>query len=376
MASLIGPGSLDSLMTNSLGGYGTPYQQQPNLTKSLFPQPSTNPAVLGSQNPTGTTTTSGGSPTPTNTNTNNNQLFETAPSQPSFDEGPFNDVINALSQEYEAEHAGFDATIADLTNQQTQTTDRLGNALTTMKDQTAQQSGELKSTTEADINSQRRGLSEVNQGIQAKYGGTTGTGKFASELVARTAFENIGKYKTTLSNNITKLNLALSSYTRDINQQILSVEQDTQVLKQKARAELDRTLSEINLNKANVGVAKSQQKTALLSDYRNLVSQIDARNTQYRRDLITQANTAATKAQTYENQLTKDTLNRMATNIKYLTPTGLNLFASKQGLPAETYTNTPTGGGNNPVTLAEINKARVANGLSELTQEEYNSTYL
>jgi len=174
--------------------------------------------------------------------------------------------------------------------------------------QTQQVIGESKTATESAIAEARRQQAQIQQAIQARYGGTTGTGRFASEVLGAEAMRNIGKYRTSLQQNIAKntaalqntlgkVDLAINNLKTEVTSKIADIDSRTQELIARARQSLNERLAEINLKKGELESQKAAQRQDVLQRYRQEVNDIQARNTAFKQQLFRDAQAFANEMQ-------------------------------------------------------------------------------
>lgn len=154
--------------------------------------------------------------------------------------------------------------------------------------------------TESAIAEARRQANELMQGIQSRFGTSTGTGQFTSELLGREAMRGIGQYRTGLQETIGKAKVALENTIGQIDQslnslreqvalQISNVRQQATSLKEEARQNVMEQVAQINARVGETETAKAQQRTSALQQYRQYVQEVNARNTQWEQQLYVQA---------------------------------------------------------------------------------------
>ena len=126
---------------------------------------------------------------------------------------------------------------------------------------------------------QRQG-SQIMQGIQSRFGGTTGTGKFASEILGAQISKNLASFRTASTNAVQAIDTMarkeqLQSLNR-INQINLQAETD----KTSLRNSLKSALAE--LQRSRTGLRSDKQKVMMnaFADYKDQVVQVNARNAQ------------------------------------------------------------------------------------------------
>jgi len=170
-------------------------------------------------------------------------------------------------------------------------------------------SGEERRT-ESAIAEARRQANELMQGLQARFGTSTGTGQFAGELLGREAMRGIGEYRTGLQETIGKAKVALENTLGQIDQslnslreqvslQISNVRQQANSLKEEARQGVQGRVAEINARIGETETAKAQERTSALQEYQQYVRDVNTRNVEWEQKLYLEAQ----ELQTGLNQL-------------------------------------------------------------------------
>ena len=142
------------------------------------------------------------------------------PQQPSFEDlygDAFRQAFEAVNQMQGAIQSGYQAELsgaelgtqqrkaelqaeqamrlADFARQRAEAQGQVGLANQRAETQTREGQADTRAQTESVIEQARRQAAELMQGIQARYGGTTGTGRFTSEILGSQATRNIAKTK-------------------------------------------------------------------------------------------------------------------------------------------------------------------------------------
>jgi len=235
--------------------------------------------------------------------------LEQAPAEPEFD---FDSLIapslEALGQAEQASRAETDANLAGIDSnlesavsgqegelsrreglyeqQQTREEGRIGEAV-----------ADTQSEGTGAINEAQRGASQLLQGIQSRFGGTTGTGRFASEILGAQTTKNIagvrqqviktiGTLRARLQETVNQIDMEVQN-TRDIAQQnIADAKRQAETLKQQARSGLQKALAEIGSRRGELGSRKAEFVFQAIQDHRNTVNEINARNTEFEQRLF------------------------------------------------------------------------------------------
>lgn len=215
-----------------------------------------------------------------------NDLLENVPEQPPID---FDALIAPQLQALdEAETAISSAT----QNRIGEAEARRGTQTAQTQQSIAEQEGILgrKKTTQTQMGESaadeaRRQFAEIQQGLQSLYGGTTGTGAFATELAGRGAMGQIFQIRQNLSNVIAEADDKLLQIKKVGELAQKEIEQNTNAEISQLRDQLQLGLGEIRREKGQLQTWKAQAAAEAIQQYQNMASQIRARNTQFLQDL-------------------------------------------------------------------------------------------
>jgi len=144
-------------------------------------------------------------------------------------------------------------------------------------------------TGESAVAEARRQYGEIQQGIQGLYGGSTGTGAFATELAGRETLRNIGGVRQQVSNAITEIDDRLGQVREVVSMQIQDIESQAGVMKQRIKAGLDQSLAQIRSTRGELESRKAELAMQAMQNYQGLVAEINARNAQFKQQVAMQA---------------------------------------------------------------------------------------
>jgi len=160
-----------------------------------------------------------------------------------------------------------------------------------------QRTGETKRT-EGAISEARRMASQLLQGLQSQYGGSTGTGAFRGEQIGAAATQNIAGNRAALQTALT----GIASSETALQQKVLQLQNEEdrglEQAKLQLRANLDRELGAIASERGKLSVDKGLQRADALQNYRAALADVEARNTQFKQQLYVQAQQQAQKLST------------------------------------------------------------------------------
>jgi len=236
-----------------------------------------------------------------------------APQQPSFEDlygDAFRQAFEAVNQMQGAIQSGYQAELsgAELGTQQRKAELQAEQAmrLADFARQRAEAQGQVgmanqkaEAQTESVIEQARRQAAELMQGIQARYGGTTGTGRFTSEILGSQATRNIAQnqaalrqYKaqmdSELQNTMSKIGLAENELKTKVTSLINQEDQNLQQAKIQLRANLDKSLADISQQRSMLETEKANKRYEILNDYQNRLDQVERYNLDHKRQLEAQ----------------------------------------------------------------------------------------
>lgn len=218
-----------------------------------------------------------------------NPPMEENPDQPNID---FDSLIAPAIQ-------GLEQAIAPLQQGFADTQGQLEASRGTQIDQTRQSIGAQVQTldsaklkqgrmAESAADEARRQYAEIQQGLQSRYGGTTGTGAFAGELAGRDTMRNIGNIREGLSTAIGEIDNKLVQV-RELGR---IAEQDiadkTSAMIVQARNQLNENISNIRRMQGELQSRKAEMAMSAMQNYQQLVAQVQARNAAFKQQLYVQ----------------------------------------------------------------------------------------
>jgi hypothetical protein len=149
-----------------------------------------------------------------------------------------------------------------------------------------QQRGRETARGESALAEARRVGDELLQGLQARFGGTTGTGGFVSEITGREVARNISENRANLENTLSEISSSEETLRRDVTGQIRNIELNLEQAKLQLRQSLANQLREINVQKGEIEARKAEKRLDLMREFRNTQQQIDSRNRQLKQELF------------------------------------------------------------------------------------------
>lgn len=268
-----------------------------------LPNPSGNTTQNNSGSVLGTNTYSGGNVVSGDSGQNNNVPQESIPSAPSFDEydAAIQQGMAALDQYGATLQPEYENTINEYetgaTNQKTQARSEQTRRLNALGENRT----EANQNTESAISAARRQASQLMQGIQSLYGGTTGTGAFKSEILGSQAMQNISGNQQALQGTLGKIYQAEEGVRSQVTNLLNTIDEQLTINKEKARNELQQALAQIASQKSELASSRAQMRMQALQNYQNLVADINARNTAFKQQLYLKAQQAQQQIDNFKN---------------------------------------------------------------------------
>jgi len=145
---------------------------------------------------------------------------------------------------------------------------------------------------ESAIAEARRQAAEMQRGIQARFGGLTGTGKFASEILGAQAMRNIGQARAVMQETMGQIGQAEENLRSETTRLINNINENVSLAKERARHYLDQQLAQIAVSKGELEARKAERRIEVLQNYQAQVQDVEARNTQFRQQLFQDAQRA------------------------------------------------------------------------------------
>lgn len=213
------------------------------------------------------------------------------PGQPNVDYNaiyqPALDALNSALANANQMYTGQEASI------NAQSTAAQGGLDTALQGQ-MNQIGQAKTTQQTGTNNAmaqaRQAYNEIAQGIQSRYGSTTGTGAFANELAGRQTQSNLAQFQTNLTNALGGLDQAAQQVQLVHDQNIKDLTAQTNAAIQQAKSQLMTNISNIQMQQGQVQSAKAQQVANAIIDYQKSVDAVNQMNVQYAQQLQMQQN--------------------------------------------------------------------------------------
>ncbi len=265
--------------------------------------PTSGGGAYGPSQPAGTPQ---GNPGAGSINANNSNVPQ--PGQPNIDYSGYDQAIAGLNSYIPALQGQYNTDVGQIQGNQNLATQQANT-------QTGTESGLLDTSAQQQQNQagqastqQRQAASEIQQGLQARYGGTTGTGEFAGELAGRQALTNQANIQQGLQGSLADIAVR-KQHVQEVGQQaILSINNQAGTLLNQAKDRLDSQLADIRSQTGQLQAHKSDMAMSALQHYQDTVNQVNAQNAAFRQNIVLQAQQAQSQlaiAQQYAHSYTQ-----------------------------------------------------------------------
>jgi hypothetical protein len=188
----------------------------------------------------------------------------------------------------------------------------------------------------------RRQYSEIQQGLQARYGGTTGTGAFATEQAGSTTLRNIANIRQGVQQAVAGLDEKLVQVKEIGRISLQDIESNASDQIAKAKSNLELSLSDIRRQKGELQSRKAELAANAIQIYQNSVNEVNARNAQFKQGLYVQQQAAEQQLQLAKQRATSLTNGAQPFDLSGMIENAQPLL--KQGLDASLTQKIPGGG--------------------------------
>lgn len=220
-----------------------------------------------------------------------------------------NDAIGQAGTDYNTNVGSINANSA---NQATSLNNSIADQQNTLgQSRTSQQNLSQNAADQA-----RQQYSEIQQGLQSRYGGTTGTGAFATELAGRQTLQNVGAINQNLTQAMKSIDDKVVQVKAVGQQALQDLNQKTQDQLSQAKSQLDNLVLNLRGQQGMLQAQKAQMTAQAIQNYQNSVNSVQQANAQfaqqiYAQQLAAEQNLTAAKAQAsgYANSFVAGTPN-------------------------------------------------------------------
>lgn len=222
--------------------------------------------------------------------------MESGPSNDGYDfDAIINPVLEGLSQTESDAQSLYGQQEGDITAGKQTSLDRLSQTQKAQKG--ILDAGATRQTQEGEsaADEARRQFAEVQQGLQGRYGGTTGTGAFAAEMAGRDTLGRIANIRQTVSAALAEIDdkkVQIEELGRIAAEDI---DNDARNSVTQAREQLNSVLASIRGQRGELASRKAEMAMNAMQEFRALKAQVDARNTAFKQQLYMNQQAAAEK---------------------------------------------------------------------------------
>lgn len=231
-------------------------------------------------------------------------LLEQAPQAPQdsdFD-GLVAGALDALNQAEGALQGNLQANLGDIDTRSSGLKSDIASAkdaqLQGLQAQRTREQGRADSA----ISEARRLASQLQQGVQSRFGGSTSAGGAVSEILGSQAIQSIGGLRQSLQETLGQIDLAEQNVQAEATRQLDQIEREMLSLKQQAQADFRSQLANIAQQRGELESRKAAAKLDALENYRQQVAAINARNLDFQRSVQAKAANAASQIAQFRNQ--------------------------------------------------------------------------
>lgn len=134
--------------------------------------------------------------------------------------------------------------------------------------------------TKSAIAEARRQGSELLQGLQARFGSSTGTGAFIGELSGREVLKNIAGNRQALQQTLGQIQLAENDMNTKVQNLVTQINLETNKAVQSLKDNLIERLAQLAIAKGDIESQKGEMKIDLLNQFRQERMAVEQRNTE------------------------------------------------------------------------------------------------
>lgn len=212
------------------------------------------------------------------------------------DTGIFDSIIapalQALEGQIDPANSAYSANVAGINSQVDSQKGKVNLNLQQGQTNLTNRQTQAEGETQNAVNEARRGYSEMSQGIQARYGGTTGTGAFADSILGGQTQRNIAGYRNQLAQNVQQLQSTGQQIKQVAEQALQDLESNRMTALQTAKSQLDQTIANIRSKQGELQSQKAQWTADAIGQYRQQVNQANLLDQQYKQQLYQQQQAA------------------------------------------------------------------------------------
>lgn len=215
-----------------------------------------------------------------------NPPMENNPGQPSIDyDAMIRPALDALDQAIAPQESSYAATLQGIEANKSKGLGELDQSISQAGTEAGRSRERVTGQTESAVDESRRQFAEIQKGLQARYGGTTGSGAFTEGLAGRQALQNIGQQRTALTQAITTIDDRLEQVRSVTELAKQDLTQQVEAQKAQAKAQLDNALNSIRIARGELMSKKVEMAQSAMQFYQQQVAQVNARNAAFEQQL-------------------------------------------------------------------------------------------
>jgi hypothetical protein len=183
------------------------------------------------------------------------------------------------------------------------------------QNQTLNESNAQQDTSAQNAMQQARQMqAEIQQGLQSRYGGTTGTGQFAGELSGRQSMQDIGKIQQGLQQAHLEIGNRLQQVQAVTQAALKQIGESAQQQMKQAQDTLAQEINSVQQNQSMLQVDKAKNAMSAMQNYQASINQINEFNATQQQQLQMQQSDLTNKLQVAQTYLQSYTGNNMPAN--------------------------------------------------------------
>lgn len=229
--------------------------------------------------------------------------------------GMFDDLINPILQGLEGQvgvsQSNYNANVASAQADALAKTNTVNSNTQENVNSLNKQQTQAEGSTQNAIADAQRGFSEMAQGLQARYGGTTGTGGFAETILGGQTQRNIAGYRQQLSQNIQNIQDTMGHVKLVAQQALAEIEANKTAQLNNIKFQLDNQINAIRMKQGEIQSNKAKMTVDAINIYRQAQDAINMQDWKFKQDLYAQQQAAEQKlayAYATQQQAVKNTL--------------------------------------------------------------------
>lgn len=258
-------------------------------------------------------------------------------------DGIINDALSTLDQGNGVAQSAYDSQVAGINSQIGKQQGQAETDLNSTNQKLDQQGNEVKQGSANAVNEARRGYSEMAQGIQSKFGGSTGLGGFSESILGAQTQRNVAGFQQQLASSMQKIGDTKIQVKLLHDQLLQDLDTQKQANLADAKAKFDNTLQQIRQSKSALQAQKADWTRQAISEYQAAANRANELDTQFKQDLYQQQIAAQQKL---DAAASAQQQKAQSLQLVYAKPnTQVGVFNPQTGQISPSGFSGPTGGG-------------------------------